>query len=146
MKYDGALLRDESTGRPPRRRPPRWRGGIVGLALVVGATTGTGEPFGDTGPPPGESPPPPIPADPVVATDQSEAPAHRATTQAIRRALMRDDSLSFAAKNVIVVTTADGTVTVRGSVKDLGEKAAVVSTARRLAPGAVVDRLEIEAP
>jgi hypothetical protein len=146
MKYDDALLTDESTGRPPRRRPPRWRGGIVGLALVVGATTGAAEPFGNTPPPPVGSPPPPIRTDRIVATDQSEAPAHRATTLAIRRALMRDDSLSFAAKNVIVVTTADGTVTVRGSVKNLGEKAAVVATARRLASGAVVDWLETEAP
>jgi hypothetical protein len=145
-KRDHPILTDESTGRPPKPRPPRWRGGIVALALAIGPATSAAEPLRPAPPMPATASAPSDHGDRVVATDQSEAPAHRATTQAIRRALMDDDSLSIAARNVIVVTTADGTVTVQGSVKNAREKAAVASTAERIAPGAVVDRLEVETP
>jgi hypothetical protein len=84
--------------------------------------------------------------DPVVATDQSNVPAHRETTREIRQALVRDDSLSLGAKSILVVTTADGVVTVQGTVDSEQERAVIVSTAQRLAPSTVVDRIEVEGP
>jgi hypothetical protein len=83
---------------------------------------------------------------PVVATDQSEVPAHRQTTQAIRQALVRDESLSLGAKSILVVTTADGVVTIQGTVDSEQERVVIVSTAQRIAPSTVVDRIDVEGP
>jgi hyperosmotically inducible periplasmic protein len=64
-------------------------------------------------------------------------------TQRIRRALMRDKSLSTTAKNVKIVTV-DGTVTLRGPVESEHEKAAIADEALKIAgPGHVNDQLEI---
>ena len=79
----------------------------------------------------------------VTPQDQSNAPADIKFTQAIRRALVKNASLSTTAKNVGVITI-DGTVTLRGSVKSPEEKAQVLETARKNAAGANFDdRIEI---
>ena len=79
-----------------------------------------------------------------TAEDQSNLPQDIKITQAIRRALMANESLSASAKNVKVITV-DGTVTLRGSVKSTKEKTVVLDTARKNAVGANFDeRLEIE--
>jgi hyperosmotically inducible periplasmic protein len=64
-------------------------------------------------------------------------------TRKIRRALMKDKSLSMMAKNVKVITT-DGTVTLRGPVKSEREKATIADEAAMIAgQGNVTDLLEI---
>ena len=76
-------------------------------------------------------------------TDQSENEADRTITQNIRKALSDDDSLSTNAKNVKIITS-DGTVTLRGPVKNEKEKADIEAKARQVAGVKRVDnQLEI---
>jgi osmotically-inducible protein OsmY len=70
--------------------------------------------------------------------DQSNSPADLKITQAIRRALMKDDELSTTAKNIKVIT-ANGQVTLRGPVKTAQEKAKISQLARSAAGGAQID-------
>ncbi len=64
-------------------------------------------------------------------------------TRQIRRALMRDKSLSTSAKNIKVITV-DGTVILRGPVKSEHEKAAIADKALQIAgDGHVNDQLEV---
>jgi hyperosmotically inducible protein len=76
--------------------------------------------------------------------DQSNSSADLQTTQAIRRALMRDDQLSTTAKNIKVVT-ANGQVTLRGPVNNAQEKAKVAQIAKSAAGGTqVVNELDVK--
>ena len=70
--------------------------------------------------------------------DQSERPADRRLTQQIRQALRADKSLSMTAKNVKIITV-NGTVTLRGPVKNLREKEAIEAKAHQLAGATNVD-------
>ncbi|MFZ5893893.1 MAG: BON domain-containing protein [Myxococcota bacterium] len=80
----------------------------------------------------------------VVPTDQGGSEADRKTTQQIRQALMKDNSLSFTAKNVKIVTI-NGKVTLRGPVNSEAERAAVEAAARNIAGAAQVEsQLEIK--
>ena len=72
------------------------------------------------------------------ATDQGNGERDLTLTQQIRRALMGDDSLSFGAKNVTVVTT-DGKVTLRGNVSSNDERSTIDNYARRIAGERAVD-------
>jgi osmotically-inducible protein OsmY len=51
---------------------------------------------------------------------------------------MKDDSLSFTAKNVKIITVS-GKVTLRGPVKTTQERAAIEAAARRIAGATQVD-------
>jgi len=84
----------------------------------------------------------------VTPLDQSEEQADLEVTQKIRKGLMDDDDLSTNAKNVKVVTSADGQVTLRGPVDTAGEKAQIVDLAKSVAgpDRKVVDQLEVAAP
>lgn len=84
----------------------------------------------------------------VTPLDQSEEKADLEVTQKIRKGLMDDDDLSTNAKNVKVVTSADGQVTLRGPVDTAGEKAQIVALAKTVAgpQRKVVDQLEVAAP
>src|SRR5687768_9418259 len=62
----------------------------------------------------------------LTPPDQSQTPDDLKITQQARQALMKDDSLSFSAKNVKIITQ-DGRVTLRGSVKSAAEKAEINS-------------------
>jgi osmotically-inducible protein OsmY len=64
--------------------------------------------------------------------DQSENEADRTITQNIRQALTADDSLSTNAKNVKIITN-DGTVTLRGPVKNEKEKVEIEAKAKQVA-------------
>jgi len=76
--------------------------------------------------------------------DQSNSPADLRTTQAIRRALMKDHSLSVAAKNIKIIT-ADGQVTLRGPVKTAEEKVKIDRLAKSVSGGARIDdQLEVK--
>jgi hypothetical protein len=81
----------------------------------------------------------------LTPLDQSNEQAHVELTARVRRAITEDEGLSANAKNVKVITTSDGTVTLRGPVKSQAEKDAVVGKARAAAGTAnVVDQLEVE--
>jgi len=78
-----------------------------------------------------------------TAEDQSENEADRTITQNIRKAINSDDSLSTNAKNVKIITN-DGTVTLRGPVKNEQEKTAIEAKAKQVAGVKNVDnQLEI---
>ena len=77
--------------------------------------------------------------------DQSNSPEDLKTTQAIRKALMKDSSLSMTAKNIKIIT-ADGQVTLRGPVKSADEKSRIDQLAKTSARKAKIDnQLEVEA-
>ena len=76
--------------------------------------------------------------------DQSNSSSDLKVTQAIRQALMKDDTLSTTAKNIKVITE-NGQVTLRGPVNNAQEKARVDQLAKSAAGGAhVVDQLDIK--
>lgn len=80
----------------------------------------------------------------VTSGDQSNSSADIKITAAIRRAVMKDDSLSMTAKNVKIIT-ADGVVTLRGPVKTAAEKATIAKLAAAHAGSAkVTDQLVVE--
>jgi osmotically-inducible protein OsmY len=63
--------------------------------------------------------------------DQGESEGDRTITQRIRQAVMKDDALSFTAKNVKIITL-DGVVTLRGPVKSEKEKADIGTLAQHV--------------
>ncbi len=76
--------------------------------------------------------------------DQSNSKDDVNTTAAIRRAVVKDDSLSATAKNVKIIT-ANGTVTLRGPVKNDGEKAKIAELAQSAAGKAKINnQLEVK--
>lgn len=70
--------------------------------------------------------------------DQRENESDLKITQQIRQAVMADDSLSFTAKNVKIIT-AGGKVTLRGPVKSDAERSAIEAAARKVAGANQVD-------
>ena len=81
----------------------------------------------------------------LTPLDQSEKASDLEVTQRIRKALMRDKTLSTNAKNVKIITI-DGEVTLRGPVKSETERTKIVARAKRIAGAHKVDdQLEIEA-
>ena len=76
--------------------------------------------------------------------DQSNSKDDVNTTAAIRRAVVKDNSLSATAKNVKIVT-ANGTVTLRGPVKTDAEKAKIAKLAESAAGNAKINnQLEVK--
>ena len=73
-----------------------------------------------------------------TASDQPENETDRKIAQDVRQALTSDSSLSTSAQNVTVVS-ANGTVTLRGSVKDSSEKQKVADKAMQVAGVTNVD-------
>jgi hypothetical protein len=81
-------------------------------------------------------------ADVPTALQQGNDEVDLDLTARIRKQLMDDDSLSFAAKNVRVITK-DGLVTLRGQVNNQSERRAVYKKAvAEAGPGRVSDHLE----
>ena len=77
--------------------------------------------------------------------DQSETPEDRKLTQAIRQAVMKDESLTMTAKNVKIIT-AHGKVTLRGPVNTAEEKTKINDLAKAAAGKVPVDnQLEVKA-
>ena len=82
----------------------------------------------------------------LTTGDQSNNPEDLKITQAIRLAVMKDDSLSMMAKNVKIITTAGGQVTLRGPVNTIEEKTKIESLAKSAAGVAKVDnQIEVKA-
>jgi len=63
--------------------------------------------------------------------DQGESEADRSITQSIRQAVVKDDALSFTAKNIKIITV-DGVVTLRGPVKSDKEKTDIGALAQQV--------------
>lgn len=77
--------------------------------------------------------------------DQSNTKPDIQTTAAIRRAVMKDSSLSMTAKNVKIIT-ADGVVTLRGPVNTAAEKSAIEKDAKAAAGKATINnQIEVKA-
>jgi hyperosmotically inducible periplasmic protein len=77
--------------------------------------------------------------------DQAENEADREISASIRRAVVKDDSLSMNAHNVKIITS-NGVVTLRGPVKSETERAAVEARAKQVAGvQSVNNQLEVEA-
>jgi hyperosmotically inducible protein len=82
--------------------------------------------------------------DAMTAGEQSSAKSDVALTRKIRRAVVKDSSLSMLAHNVKIVT-ANGNVTLRGPVNTEAEKIAIASKAKAIAGAGNVDnQLEVK--
>jgi len=80
----------------------------------------------------------------MTAGEQSNAKSDVELTRQIRRAVVKDQSLSMLAHNVKIVT-ANGSVTLRGPVKTEEEKTAIASKAQQIAGADKVDnQLEVK--
>jgi len=78
----------------------------------------------------------------LTPMDQGGSEGDREITQQIRQAVVGDDSLSFTAKNVKIITI-DGKVTLRGPVKSQQERSAIGAAAKKVAGARVDNQLEI---
>ena len=82
--------------------------------------------------------------DAMTAGQQSNAKSDVELTREIRRAVVKDDSLSMLAHNVKIVTD-NGAVTLRGPVKTEQEKVTIASKAQAIAgANKVNDQLEVK--
>ena len=80
----------------------------------------------------------------TTSGDQSNSQEDVKITAAIRRAVVRDNSLATTAKNVKIIT-ANGTVTLRGPVKNDAEKTKIAELAQSAAGNAKIDnQLEVK--
>ena len=68
----------------------------------------------------------------LTPIDQSNKPSDLKMTQEIRRAIVKDNALSTAAKNIKIITI-DGAVTLRGPVKTEQEKANIAAKVAQVA-------------
>ena len=68
----------------------------------------------------------------LTPIDQSNKPSDLKMTQEIRRAIVKDNALSTAAKNIKIITI-DGAVTLRGPVKTDQEKADIAAKVAQVA-------------
>lgn len=78
----------------------------------------------------------------LTPMDQGGSESDRKITQRIRQAVVGDDSLSFTAKNVKIITI-DGKVTLRGPVKSEQERATIGAAAKQVAGARVDNQLEV---
>lgn len=82
--------------------------------------------------------------DAMTADQQSNAKSDVELTREIRRAVVKDDSLSMLAHNVKIVA-ANGSVVLRGPVKTEQEKVAIANKAEQIAgPNKVDNQLEVK--
>ena len=82
--------------------------------------------------------------EPKTSGDQSNSSQDTKITADVRRAIVKDSSLTMTAKNVKIITTV-GTVTLRGPVNSAEEKTKIEQLAAAAADGAKIDnQLEIK--
>ena len=80
----------------------------------------------------------------LTSGDQSSNPEDLKITADIRRAIMKDDSLSMTAKNIKIIA-ANAEVTLRGPVNTAEEKTKITRLAKSIAGNARVDnQLEVK--
>jgi hyperosmotically inducible protein len=75
--------------------------------------------------------------------DQGNNESDLKITQQIRQAVMANDSLSFTAKNIKIITSG-GKVTLRGPVKTEQERSAIEAAARKVAGAQVDNQIEVK--
>jgi hyperosmotically inducible protein len=81
----------------------------------------------------------------ATPVNQSNAAADLKITTDIRRAVVAEKDLSATAKNVKIITTAGGKVTLRGPVNSEQEKKRIAQLAEAVVPAANVDNeLEVK--
>lgn len=78
----------------------------------------------------------------MTAEQQKENESDREITRKIRRAVVKDKSLSITAHNVKIITR-DGKVTLKGPVKSQKEKQQVEKIASQIAGGKVTSELKV---
>ncbi|MER3423241.1 MAG: hyperosmotically inducible protein [Nitrospiraceae bacterium] len=78
----------------------------------------------------------------LTAFDQSEQKDDLEITRNIRRALVEDRSLSFAAKNIAIIPS-QGHVTLKGQVNTEAERASILQKAKAIAGPNIDNRLEV---
>jgi hyperosmotically inducible periplasmic protein len=79
-----------------------------------------------------------------TADQQSNSKSDTELTRQIRRAVTKDTSLSVSAHNVKIISS-DGSVTLKGPVKNDAEKASIAAKAEAIAgAGKVNNQLEVE--
>lgn len=78
----------------------------------------------------------------MTAEQQKENDADRELTRKVRRAIVKDKSLSMTAHNVKIITR-DGKVTLKGPVKSEKEKQQVEKIASQAAGGKVTNQLKV---
>lgn len=81
--------------------------------------------------------------DSLTPMDQSSDKRDVELTKRIRKALVDDESLSTAAKNIKIITI-DGKVTLRGPVETSKEHSTVVKKATSIAGARVDDQLDVK--
>lgn len=79
----------------------------------------------------------------LTPIDQGNNETDLKMTQQIRQAVMANDSLSFTAKNVKIITNG-GKVTLRGPVKTAAERDAIDAAARKVAGTRVDNQIEVK--
>jgi hyperosmotically inducible protein len=80
----------------------------------------------------------------ITPLDQGNDEIDIELTQRIRKSVVGDDSLSFSAKNVKIITR-DGHVTLRGTVNSAAEKETIFKTAiTHAGVGHVTNQLEVD--
>lgn len=80
-----------------------------------------------------------------TAIDQSNSRRDLMITQQLRRAIMRDDTMSLLTRNITIIT-ADGRITVRGVVASQEEVDKIVAFAREIAGNEVTNELAVREP
>lgn len=84
---------------------------------------------------------------PLSPLDQSNDPDKLQLTARIRQAIVASPMFSQAAKNINIITTADGKVTLKGRVESEGEMRNVLDAAKQAAPDAVIaNELRLQQP
>ncbi len=83
-------------------------------------------------------------SDELTPLDQGNSESDRERTAEIRKAVMAHTTLSFTGKNVKIIT-AQGRVTLRGSVPSENEREQIVKLAESVAPGQVTDQIQVDA-
>jgi len=76
---------------------------------------------------------------PLSPLDQSNDPDKLQTTARIRQAIVSSPMFSQAAKNINIITTADGKVTLRGRVESEAELRNILDAAKVAAPGVSIE-------
>lgn len=79
----------------------------------------------------------------LTPVDQGNGEVDLRITQQIRQAVMADNSLSFTAKNVKIITL-NGSVTLRGPVNTAAERSAIDAAARKVAGAQVDNQIEVK--
>ena len=134
----GSLSQDRSTREGASRSPGKPR---------ENKATGERRPA-ETPPSPASSAPsgeervPEYTAKAITPLDQSEAKDDLELTRRIRRALLEDEALSLAGKNIQIVTT-NGQVVLQGRVPTEQERQRIVQRVRDLAGPRLESRLEV---